>query len=99
MKLDLNLAQFLSKPMMERKRMNHILFDEDDQTIASAVKYSLTREGFDISLSHHVDETRGLLKNQRFDLGLPDGSGYTPCEEIRAAGATPVIILSAKDDG
>ncbi|MEN6482409.1 MAG: hypothetical protein ABFD29_09600 [Anaerolineaceae bacterium] len=42
--------------------MTHILFVEDDQTIASAVKYSLTREGFDISLSHRVDETSGQLK-------------------------------------
>ncbi len=87
---------------MERKRRTHILFGEDDQTIANAVKYSLTREGFDISLSHRVDETRGLLKNQRFDpvlldLGLPDGSGYTLCKEIRAAGDSPVIILLAKD--
>lgn len=62
MKFDWNRVQFLSKPMMERKLMTHILFVEDDQTIASAVKYSLTREGFDISLSHRVDETSGQLK-------------------------------------
>ncbi|MEN6482408.1 MAG: response regulator [Anaerolineaceae bacterium] len=29
---------------------------------------------------------------------MPDGSGYTLCKEIRAAGDTPVITLSAKDE-
>lgn len=81
----------------------NILFVEDDVTIAKAVQYSLTREGFAIVLAHRLDETRKLLKDQRFDLvlldlGLPDGSGYTLCKEIRAAGDTPVIILSAKDE-
>ncbi len=29
---------------------------------------------------------------------LPDGSGYALCKEIRAAGDTPIIILSARDE-
>ena len=29
---------------------------------------------------------------------LPDGSGYELCKEIRAAGDTPIIILSARDE-
>lgn len=32
------------------------------------------------------------------DLGLPDGSGYELCKEIRAAGEMPIIILSARDE-
>lgn len=89
--------------LAERKNTVNILFVEDDVTIAKAVQYSLTREGFAIVLAHRLDETRKLLKDQRFDLvlldlGLPDGSGYTLCKEIRAAGDTPVIILSAKDE-
>lgn len=83
--------------------MPAILFVEDDQTIAMGVKYSLTREGFALTLAHRLDTARSLLASQRFDLvlldlGLPDGSGYTLCKEIRAAGDTPIIILSAKDE-
>lgn len=83
--------------------MPTILFVEDDQTIAMGVKYSLTREGFELTLAHRLDEARSLLKSQRFDLvlldiGLPDGLGYTLCKEIREAGDTPIIILSAKDE-
>jgi DNA-binding response OmpR family regulator len=83
--------------------MLSILFVEDDDTIAMGVEYSLKQDGFQVSLAHRLEEARGLLKHQSFDLvlldlGLPDGSGYELCKEIRAAGETPIIILSARDE-
>jgi DNA-binding response OmpR family regulator len=83
--------------------MLSILFVEDDDTIAMGVEYSLKQDGFQVSLAHRLDEARDLLKRQPFDLvlldlGLPDGSGYELCKEIRAAGDTPIIILSARDE-
>jgi DNA-binding response OmpR family regulator len=83
--------------------MLSILFVEDDDTIAMGVEYSLKQDGFQVSLAHRLEEARDLLKRQSFDLvlldlGLPDGSGYTLCKEIRAAGDTPIIILSARDE-
>jgi two-component system, OmpR family, response regulator VicR len=83
--------------------MLSILFVEDDTTIAMGVEYSLKQDGFQVSLAHRLEEARDLLKRQPFDLvlldlGLPDGSGYVLCKEIRAAGDTPIIILSARDE-
>ena len=83
--------------------MLSILFVEDDTTIAMGVEYSLKQDGFQVSLAYRLEEARDLLKRQPFDLvlldlGLPDGSGYTLCKEIRAAGDTPIIILSARDE-
>ena len=83
--------------------MLSILFVEDDATIAMGVEYSLTQDGFQVSLAYRLEEARDLLKRQPFDLvlldlGLPDGSGYALCKEIRAAGDTPIIILSARDE-
>ena len=83
--------------------MLSILFVEDDDTIAMGVEYSLKQDGFRVSLAHRLEEARDLLKRQPFDLvlldlGLPDGSGYALCKEIRAAGDTPIIILSARDE-
>jgi two-component system, OmpR family, response regulator VicR len=83
--------------------MLSILFVEDDATIAMGVEYSLKQDGFQVSLAHRLEEARDLLKRQPFDLvlldlGLPDGSGYALCKEIRAAGDTPIIILSARDE-
>jgi DNA-binding response OmpR family regulator len=83
--------------------MLSILFVEDDITIAMGVEYSLKQDGFQVSLAYRLDAARDLLKRQPFnlvllDLGLPDGSGYELCKEIRAAGDTPIIILSARDE-
>lgn len=83
--------------------MLSILFVEDDATIAMGVEYSLQQEGFQVSLAHRLEDARDLLKRQPFDLvlldlGLPDGSGYELCKEIRAAGDTPIVILSARDE-
>jgi two-component system response regulator VicR len=83
--------------------MPAILFIEDDATIAIGVEYSLRQDGFQVSLANHLQEARDLLKRNSFDLvlldlGLPDGSGYELCKEIRAAGDTPVIILSVRDE-
>lgn len=83
--------------------MLSILFVEDDDTIAMGVDYSLKQDGFQVSLAHRLDEARDLLKRQPFDLvlldlGLPDGSGYELCKEVRAAGDTPIIIISARDE-
>src|SRR5512138_3355548 len=83
--------------------MLSILFVEDDTTISMGVEYSLKQDGFQVSLAYRLEEARDLLKRQSFDLvlvdlGLPDGSGYELCKEIRAAGDTPIIILSARDE-
>src|SRR5207245_1882008 len=83
--------------------MTTILFVEDDATIAMGVEYSLKQDGFQVSLAYRLEEARDLLTRQPFDLvlldlGLPDGSGYALCKEIRAAGDTPIVILSARDE-
>ncbi|MGB8215015.1 MAG: response regulator transcription factor [Anaerolineales bacterium] len=83
--------------------MLSILFVEDDNTIAMGVEYSLKQDGFQVSLAYRLEEARNLLKRQPFDLvlldlGLPDGSGYELCKEIRTAGDTPIVILSARDE-
>jgi len=83
--------------------MPAILFVEDDATIAMGVEYSLKQDGFQVSLAYCLEEARSLVKGSPFDLvlldlGLPDGSGYELCKEIRAAGDTPIIILSARDE-
>jgi two-component system, OmpR family, response regulator VicR len=83
--------------------MPTILFVEDDATIAMGVEYSLKQDGFQVSLADCLADARDLLKRNPYDLvlldlGLPDGSGYELCKEIRAAGDTPIIILSARDE-
>lgn len=82
--------------------MSDILIVEDDRIIAEGIEYSLKKEGFNVFISESISETK-KMKNQKFDiilldLSLPDGSGYDICKEIRAAGDTPVIFITACDE-
>ncbi len=78
----------------------HVLLLEDDPAIARTVAYALEREGLRTTHSLLLQDARNLLRRSAFDLlvldvGLPDGSGLDLCREVRAAGATPVLMLSA----
>jgi len=82
--------------------MPAILFIEDDATIAMGVEYSLKQDGFQVSLAYRLEEARGLLKHNPFDLvlldlGLPDMDGLDVLRTLRRASAVPVIIMTARD--
>jgi DNA-binding response OmpR family regulator len=84
--------------------MMHILFVEDDATIASGLVYALETEHF--TVTHCPDEKSALhaLAGQTFslallDLSLPDGSGFAVLEQIRRMSSDiPVLFLTAADD-
>ena len=78
---------------------NTILIVEDDQRIASVVKFHLERESYTV---HHAgDGDRGLelaleLKPDLvvLDVMLPGKSGYDVCREIRSSdGPQPAILM------
>ncbi|MCJ0765146.1 two-component system response regulator CreB [Variovorax terrae] len=80
-----------------------VLLLEDDPAIARTVVYAIEREGLQVTHSLLLQDARQLLRVQTFDLlvldvGLPDGSGLDLCREVRAAGGTPVLILSARGE-
>lgn len=81
----------------------HILFAEDDASIAMGLQYSLENEGYKVTTAKTVKESLALLEAQPFDLyildlGLPDGSGYEICKKVKETGDVPVIFLTAMDD-
>ena len=80
-----------------------ILLVEDDVTIAFGLSYSLTSEGYGVTVCHTAAEARHALLEQPFslclfDLSLPDGSGYDLCVLAKQKQDTPVIFLTAFDD-
>ena len=82
--------------------MANILLVEDDRTIAMGVGYSLRQEGFAVTTAFTLQQARDK-RTEHFDLilldlGLPDGSGYELCREIRGKSTVPVIILTARDE-
>ena len=84
----------------------NILVIEDEPDIRRNLEYNLGREGFKASSVGSLDEANEKLKSKKFDLilldlMLPDGSGLDLCTKITSNSvtqATPIIILTAKDD-
>ncbi len=82
--------------------MTRILVVEDEESFRDALSYMLRREGFEVDLA--VDGPSALEQYERhgadlvlLDLMLPGLSGTEVFRVLRAKGAVPVIMLTAKD--
>jgi len=86
-----------------RTEQGTIVVVEDDPNIADLIDMYLRREGFRVILV--VDGEAGLAAIKRekprmaiLDVGLPgDIDGLEVCRRVRAAGVTPVLMLTARD--
>ncbi|MDQ0169426.1 response regulator transcription factor [Paenibacillus tundrae] len=83
--------------------MNRILLVEDDENLVFGMEYTLTSEGYTVTVAGSLEEARKALKADVIDMilldvNLPDGSGYTLCREIRATSPIPIIFLTALDE-
>lgn len=83
--------------------MKNILVVEDDRGLREGIELALKREEFQFILCENLKQAGKALKNKPepdlilLDINLPDGSGYDLLKEVKAAGNTPVIILTAND--
>jgi two-component system catabolic regulation response regulator CreB len=85
--------------MHERPR---ILIVEDEPAIADTLLYAFKTEGFDPEWCATGRAGLAALAVKPFalvvlDVGLPDGSGFEVCKEIRRRSAVPVIFLTARN--
>lgn len=81
--------------------MTSILLIEDEKAIADAAIYALSTEGMKVTWHNNGRDGPDALKKSPFDLvvldvGLPDGSGFDFCKEIRKSSTVPVIFLTAR---
>ena len=83
--------------------MPRILLIEDEEGLASALEYQLSREGF--AVDSVGDGSEGLARFKRdgadlvlLDLMLPGMRGEDVCKEIRRRSSVPIIMLTAKDE-
>jgi two-component system response regulator MprA len=79
-----------------------ILVIEDDEGIAGTLHRGLTFEGYKVNVTY--DGTSGLASARDdppelviLDWMLPGLDGLEVCKRLRAAGPTPIIMLTAKD--
>ncbi|MBE5758701.1 MAG: response regulator transcription factor [Clostridiales bacterium] len=83
--------------------MSKILIIEDEQAIAELLKYTLEKEGFEVSYA--LTGKDGLLAVQDLepnliilDIMLPDADGLSLCRRITLSDNIPIIMLTAKAD-
>jgi two-component system response regulator RegX3 len=82
--------------------MTRVLVIEDEESFRDALKFMLSREGFDVILAPNGAEGMKLFDSINpdlvlLDLMLPEVSGTDVCKYIRSKSNTPVIMLTAKD--
>jgi two-component system, OmpR family, response regulator RegX3 len=80
-----------------------ILMVEDESSITAPLIEALEREGFESAVARTAAEGMSLAGDLTpdlvlLDVGLPDGSGYDVCRELRRSSEVPIIMLSARGE-
>lgn len=92
--------------MMERNLGARILVVEDEEALATLLRYNLEAEGYEVESVARGDEADTRLKEAAPDLVildwmLPGVSGIELCRRLRARGETghmPIIMLTARGE-
>ena len=78
--------------------MSQILLLEDDVSLVDGLRYSLKRNGFDITIARTIEEAIKCLQQigsydlLLLDVTLPDGTGFDVCNKVRKQGNQIPII-------
>lgn len=84
-----------------------ILLVEDDPAIASTLRYTLEREGWEVTWVDTASQvlptlaTLDKLDAIVMDVGLPDGDGFSLCQQVRFGQHhthVPILFLTARND-
>eukprot|EP00112_Aurelia_sp_Birch-Aquarium-sp1_P005571 Seg16355.1 transcript_id=Seg16355.1/GoldUCD/mRNA.D3Y31 product="Transcriptional regulatory protein BaeR" protein_id=Seg16355.1/GoldUCD/D3Y31 len=92
----------LENPICFNQIVPRVLIVEDEVAIAENIIYALETEHFETT---HVTTGKDALTEIKenpynlivLDIGLPDTTGLTVCQEIRTVSATPILFLTARD--
>ena len=94
--------------MSSPSKKSHILVVEDEEHLATGIKYNLVAEGYRVTIIGDGPSALRIIDEGKsgddrgvdlvvLDLMLPGMSGYAVCESIRAGDANlPILILSAR---
>ncbi|HCU08310.1 MAG TPA: DNA-binding response regulator, partial [Clostridiales bacterium] len=79
-----------------------ILVIEDDRYITGFLSLSLKKEEYEVLVAQTAEEGLFLFTSHHpdivlLDLGLPDKDGVEVIRDIRSFSATPILVISARD--
>lgn len=80
--------------------MSRVLVIEDDEILNGGLCYNLQKRGITPFSAYTLEEAKGLLSKEAYDLivldvNLPDGSGFAFAQDIAALYKIPFIFLTA----
>lgn len=78
-----------------------ILIVDDDEDLSMLIRDMLEDNGYASLYAASIDEAYDVLTNNRCDLilldiNLPDGTGFSLCQELRRTSHVPIIFASAR---
>ncbi|MDP9266040.1 MAG: response regulator transcription factor [Chloroflexota bacterium] len=80
-----------------------VLVVDDEPGFARALRTNLRGHGFEVEIAATASEAAATFERVHpdvmlLDLGLPDHDGFAVISSVRARGATPIIVVSARGD-
>ena len=83
--------------------MAKILIADDDKNICELLRLYLAKEGYDICIANDGEAAVAAFEKEKpdpvvLDSMMPGIDGWEVCRRVRAAGNTPVIMLTAKGE-
>lgn len=80
--------------------MKHILLVEDNDSLGSTLQERLQKEGYQVSWVPTLAEAREAFDRGKcdiilLDIGLPDGSGFSFAEQVKARTKVPIVFMTA----
>ena len=83
--------------------MTNILLVEDDKSLNRGISFKLKKEGYTTFSCENIENAKKILNKESIDLilldvGLPDGSGFDLCSDIRTTSDVIIIFLTACDE-
>jgi two-component system response regulator RegX3 len=82
--------------------MPKVMVVDDEESLLEAIRYALSREGFEVVTASDGGEAVRDFEAERpdlvvLDLMLPTLNGWDVCRRIRATSQVPILMLTARD--
>jgi two-component system response regulator RegX3 len=82
--------------------MPKVMVVDDEESLLEAIRYALSREGFEVVTAPDGGEALRDFEAERpdlvvLDLMLPTLNGWDVCRRIRATSQVPILMLTARD--
>jgi two-component system response regulator RegX3 len=82
--------------------MPKVMVVDDEESLLEAIRYALSREGFEVVTATDGGQALRDFEAERpdlvvLDLMLPTLNGWDVCRRIRASSQVPILMLTARD--